>query len=83
MQELIPVGYGLVLGVALGFLRPSLRLGVGAAFAIAFGFLTTVITGEFTVSWGYLLVDIPLVALPAFLGLLSVRRLHPAGRASR
>lgn len=83
MQELIPVGYGLLLGVALGFLRPSLRLGAGAAFAIALGCLATVITGEFTVSWGYLLVDIPLVGLPAFLGLLSVRRLHPADRSAR
>jgi hypothetical protein len=31
MQELIPLGCGLLLGAALGFVRPSIRLPVGAA----------------------------------------------------
>jgi hypothetical protein len=41
-----------------------------------------VATGEFRLSWGYLLVDIPLVGLAAFMALVSVRHLSPAGRAS-
>jgi hypothetical protein len=83
MQELIPVGYGLLLGVALGFVQPSVRLAVGAGLAIMLGFLTTVITGEFALSWSYVLVDIPLVALPALFGILSVRRMSATRRPSR
>jgi hypothetical protein len=30
MQELIPLGCGLLLGAAIGFVRPSIRLPVGA-----------------------------------------------------
>jgi hypothetical protein len=83
MQELIPIGFGLVLGAALGFVRPSIRLPVGAALCVLCGTLATVVTGEFELSWGYLLVDIPLVALAAFLALVSVRRLSPAWRSSQ
>jgi hypothetical protein len=83
MQELIPIGFGLVLGATLGFVRPSIRLPVGAALSVALGTLATVVTGEFKVSWEYLLVDIPLVVLATFLALVSVRRLTPAWRASR
>ena len=46
------------------------------------GTLATVVTGEFKLSWGYLLVDIPLVGLAAFLALVSVRHLSPAWRES-
>jgi len=83
MQELIPIAWGLLLGAALGFVRPSIRLAVGAALCVVLGSLATVVTGEFKLSWGYLLVDIPLVALAAFLALVSVRHLSPAWRASR
>ena len=82
MQELIPIGCGLLLGAALGFLRPSIRLPVGAALCIVLGTLATVVTGEFKLSWGYVLVDIPLVGLAAFLALVSVRHLSPAWRES-
>jgi hypothetical protein len=82
MQELIPIGFGLVLGAALGGVRPAIRLPVGAALCVALGTLATVVTGEFKVSWEYLLVDIPLVVLAAFLALVTVRHLHPGWRAS-
>ncbi len=74
MQELFPILFGLILGAGLGFVRPSLRLPVGAILAVALGVLATVITGEFKSSWGYLLIDIPLVALSALAGLLAGRR---------
>jgi hypothetical protein len=38
--------------------------------------VATVITGEFKSTWGYLLVDIPLVAGSAFLGLAATRQLR-------
>ena len=83
MQELFPLACGLLLGAALGFVRPSIRLPVGVALAVVLGVVATVITGEFKASWAYLLVDIPLVAVAAFVSLLSARRLAPAWRASR
>jgi hypothetical protein len=83
MQELIPIGCGLLLGATLGLVRPSIRLAVGAAMCVVLGVLATVVTGEFRISWEYLLVDIPLVALAAFLALVPVRHLSPAWRASR
>jgi hypothetical protein len=82
MQELIPFGCGLLLGAALGWVRPAIRLWVGALLAVALGVFATVITGEFHLSWDYLLVDIPLVAVAAFAGFWALRRTAAAlGRA--
>lgn len=83
MQELIPVACGLLLGAGLGLMRPSIRLPVGAVLSVLLGLFATVITGEFKMSWEYLLVDIPLVALAAFLALVTVRHLAPAWRESK
>ena len=83
MQELIPIGFGLVLGAMLGLVRPSIRLPVGAALCVVLGTLATVVTGEFELSWGYVFVDIPLVVLAALAALMSVKHLRPAWRASR
>jgi hypothetical protein len=81
MQELIPVGLGLLLGAALGYIRPSVRLPAGAALAVVLGVCATVITGEFKLSWEYVLVDIPLVALATCLSLVTVRHFAPAPRS--
>jgi hypothetical protein len=78
MQELIPLAYGLVLGAGLGLLRPSLRLLLGVPLIIALGVLATVVTGEFRVSWSYLLIDIPLVGVASAVGILAGRRLRAA-----
>jgi hypothetical protein len=82
MHELFPLTAGLLLGALLGLVRPSLRPAAGAAGAIALGVLATLISGEFRTSWDYLLFDIPLVAVCAFLGMLVARRLRgvPARR---
>jgi hypothetical protein len=74
MQELVPLVSGFAVGLALGWLRPDLRLPVGALLAVVLGTLATVVTGEFEVSWGFLLVDIPLVAAAAACGVLVARR---------
>jgi len=78
MQELLPIASGVAIGVFLGLLRPSLRLGVGAALAILFGVLATVVTGEYLISWEFLLVDIPLVAAAAGAALFAVHRVRSA-----
>jgi hypothetical protein len=36
--------------------------------AIAFGVLATVASGEFLVSWAFLLIDVPLVAISTAIG---------------
>lgn len=77
MHELFPLFCGLLLGVGLGVLRPGIRLPIGAALSVLLGVLATVLTGEFEVSWGFVLIDIPEVAVAAFLGLTAARQLHP------
>jgi len=80
VQELLPIALGLILGGVLGFVRPSLRPRVGAALAIALGVLATVVTGEFKASWAYLVIDIPLVAMAAIVGLMAGQRTAPFAR---
>ena len=80
MQELLPIVSGLFLGALIGLLRPSLRKPVGAALIVAFGVLATVVSGEYLISWSFLLIDIPLVAISAVSGLYVTHRLAWAGR---
>ncbi|MGH2745659.1 MAG: hypothetical protein ACRDN8_24850 [Thermoleophilaceae bacterium] len=74
MQELVPLVSGFAVGLALGALRPSLRLPVGAALAVVLGVLATVVTGEFKTSWAFVLIDVPLVAVAAVCGLALARQ---------
>jgi high-affinity Fe2+/Pb2+ permease len=74
MQELLPVVSGLIIGSLLGLLRPSMRVPVGAALAIAFGVVATIVSGEFRISWAFLLIDIPLVAVSAAVSLFGMHR---------
>jgi hypothetical protein len=73
MNEVFPIVSGLIIGLLVGLLRPSLRLGVAVLLSVAFGVVATVVSGEFRISWGYLLVDIPLVAGSAGLSFLLTR----------
>ena len=65
MNELLPVTAGLVVGVVLGGVTAGRRPWVWLAASVVLGVAATVLTGEWKVSWAYLLVDIPLVALSA------------------
>jgi hypothetical protein len=78
VQELLPIGFGLLLGAVLGWLRPSIPLPIGLGLAIPLGVLATIVTGEFKMSWGYLLIDIPLVAVAAVVGLFATRAVRRA-----
>lgn len=75
-NEFFPIISGIVLGTVLGFVRPGLRLRVGIVLAILFGVLATVVSGESEISWGFLLIDIPLVAVCAAAALFAVHRLR-------
>jgi hypothetical protein len=83
VEEILPVVSGLFLGALIGLLRPSLRLPVGAALIVAFGVLATVVSGEYLISWSFLLIDIPLVAVSAAASLYVTHRLRWASRRTR
>lgn len=78
MIELFPITAGLLIGLTLGMMRPSWRAPLGAGLAVVLGTLATILSGEYRVSWEFLLIDIPLVAVSAALSYLGARalRLH-------
>jgi hypothetical protein len=82
MQELLPIACGLLIGALTGGMKPSMQVPSVAALAVVFGTIATVVSGEFRVSWAFLLIDIPLVALSAVVALVFVRLLrgYPALR---
>lgn len=82
MTELFPVVAGLLCGLLLGSLTARRRVIVGLAFSIIAGVLATVLSGEWRISWAFLLIDIPLVAICAVAGVLLSRRIV-LWRASR
>jgi hypothetical protein len=81
MQELIPLGFGLLLGSLLGGLSPRMRWPVAIALSVVLGVTATIVTGEFELGWEYVLFDIPLVALATALGFFAARRAHGTGKA--
>jgi hypothetical protein len=80
LSELLPVLSGLVLGFVLALVRRPLRLPLGAVVAVALGALATVVSGEYQISWAFILVDVPLVALSAVAGFLAARNALRFGR---
>lgn len=73
MEELFPILAGVVVGLLLGAVRPSMRLRIGIPLAVVFGVLATVLSGEFKIGWEYLLIDIPLVSMAAVATMLVTR----------
>ena len=65
MNEILPLCSGALLGLLAGWLRPSQRLNVVVSLSVLFGVLASAATGELSMGWEYVLVDIPLVALSA------------------
>jgi hypothetical protein len=80
VHELFPIACGGVLGAFAGWLRPSLRWPITAVLAIGLGVLATVVSGEAAISWAFVLIDIPMVAVAASVGFLIVHRLERATR---
>ena len=75
--ELLPVVIGFLVGSLLGFIHPSTRRWLGPALIAVSGGLVTVAMGEFQLSWAYLLIDVPLVALGASAGFVLMDRMPP------
>jgi hypothetical protein len=82
VDELFPVMAGLVCGVLLGTVTVRRPVLVGVLLSVVAGVLATVLSGEWKVSWAFLLIDIPLVGLSAVVGDLLSRSLvlRRAGR---
>ena len=82
MTELFPIAAGLLCGLLLGSVTARRKVIVGLAFAVVAGVLATVLSGEWRISWAFLLIDIPLVAVSAVAGDLLSRSyvLRRAGR---
>jgi hypothetical protein len=76
LTEVFPVLTGILIGIALGWLRPRTRLWAGSALAVLGGLLATVVSGEFRLTWAYLLIDIPLVAGASILALAVSRHVR-------
>jgi hypothetical protein len=73
-SEIFPILSGLLLGALLGWITPQTRQRFGVPAAVALAFLATVISGEFRISWGFLLVDVPLVSLAAVAAFTLLQR---------
>ena len=67
--------------LVLGSLTARRRVLVGLALSVVAGMVATVVSGEWRISWAFLLIDIPLVAGSAVIGDLLSRRSSSGGPA--
>ncbi len=66
MHEIFPVIAGVLTGLIVLRIHDSrIKTIAFVALSVIFGFTATVISGEFTIGWEFLLIDIPLVMLSA------------------
>jgi hypothetical protein len=85
MEEVFPVGSGIVLGLVVAYLvADRLRGWVLAAGSVLIGWTAAWITGELAVSWLYLMVDIgQVLAAGVLTWILAVRWRRLVGVARR
>jgi uncharacterized membrane protein (Fun14 family) len=86
MEEVIPVGSGVVLGLIVAYVvRSRFRLAALAGGSVLLGLAASWLTGELAVSWIYLPIDIAQVlAAAALTWVLAARwRRHAAGAHHR
>jgi hypothetical protein len=65
---------GFVLGALLTRFRSPYRRWIAIALVPILAASATVLSGEFLLSWGFLLVDIPLVGVATCAGFVAFRR---------
>jgi len=84
MQELFPIAAGVLVGLlTFRIAQPRLRAAALVVMSLFFGFAASAISGELALSWGFLLIDIPLVFLAATATVLAVSWLRRTRAVSR
>ena len=74
MHEIVPVALGACSGLVVGRLTARYGAWPWAVLAVGLGFAATVLTGEWRLSWAYVLVDIPIVAVSSAAVFTATRR---------
>jgi hypothetical protein len=84
MGEILPIGAGILVGLICWRIA-SVRLRTAAlvVLSVLFAALASLVNGELALSWGFLLIDIPLVFLVAVGTSLLVSRLVSARQTAR
>jgi len=84
MGEILPISAGILVGLICWRIA-SVRLRTAAlvVLSVLFGALASLLNGELALSWGFLLIDIPLVFLVAVGTSLLVSRLVSARQTAR
>ena len=84
MGEILPISVGILVGLICWRIA-SVRLRTAAlvVLSVLFGALASLLNGELALSWGFLLIDIPLVFLVAVGTSLLVSRLVSARQTAR
>lgn len=83
MGEIFPVVAGAFVGlVAMRIANVRLRTLAFVALSVVFGIAATALNGEFSIGWGFLLIDIPLVMLSA-VGAVAIATYAPRWIAQR
>jgi len=81
MDELFPVGSGVVLGLALVYLvRPRFRVWVLGVLSVVLGAAASWASGELAVHWFYLVIDVAQVAAAAAMTWVLAARWKRLGR---
>ena len=74
MDEVFPVLSGIAVGLLVSLIPSGVRMPSLGVLSVVFGALASVISGEITISWGYLLIDIAQVLGAALLTSVLVAR---------
>jgi hypothetical protein len=72
-NELFPVIAGILIGLVMGGVTARKRPWAWLALSVLLGLAATVTSGEYQVSWEYLLIDIPLVAGASVVAFIASR----------
>lgn len=84
MNEIFPVVAGVLVGfIAMRVVSLRVRAAVIAVLSVLFGVAASAISGELALTWEFILVDIPLVAISALATVFVVRRVFSTGVAHR
>lgn len=84
MGEILPISAGILVGlICWRIASVRLRSAALVVLSVLFGALASLVNGELALSWGFLLIDIPLVFLVAVGTSLLVSRLVSARQTAR